>query len=93
MKVSDKNVNKYSLLQYSILQIIVITLTGITLIIIGAFRTHQRWVWLLGATLLVELAIRLAVEMIWRKLRFGGGLERVLHKVEKVILDQILPFS
>ena len=89
MKVSSKDVNKYSLLQYSILHVIVITLTGITLIFIGALRTHQHWVWLLGATLLVELAIRLAIEIIWRKLRFGGVLEPVLHKVEKFILDHI----
>jgi len=84
-RMSSKRVNKYSLFQYSILQIILIALTGIALVIVRALLSHQRWVWLLGTTLLAELAIRLVVEVVWRKLRLGGILQRWLKRLaEKV---------
>ncbi len=85
MGMPTKKVNKYSLFQYSILQIILIALTGIALVIVGVRLSRQRWVWLLGITLLAELAIRLVVEVVWRKLRLGGILQRWLKRLaEKV---------
>ena len=72
--------NKYSLLQYSVSQIVLITVAGVTLVVLGAVVSHQRWVWLLGVTLLTELAIRLIVEVVWRKSRLGGKLQRLLKR-------------
>lgn len=84
-RMSSKRVSKYSLFQYSILQIILIALTGIALVIVRALLSHQRRVWLLGITLLAELAIRLVVEVVWRKLRLGRILQHWLKRLaEKV---------
>ena len=85
MGMPTKKVNKYSLFQYSILQIILIALTGIALVIFRALLSHQRWVWLLGTTLLAELAIRLVVEVVWRKLRLGGILQRWLKRLAQKV--------
>lgn len=87
MGMPSKKVNKYSLFQYNILQIILIAVTGIALVIIGVLLTRRRWVWLLGVTLLAELAIRLLVEMVWRRLRLGGVLQGWLKKLADKISD------
>ena len=87
MGVSQEDLNRYSLLQYSVLQIIAITLAGVMLVIIGAVGAHQRWVWLLGATLLVELAVRMFVEVLWRKARLGGVVQGWLKKLDNLIFD------
>lgn len=90
MGMPTKKVNKYSLFQYSILQIILIALTGIALVIVGVRLSRQRWVWLLGITLLAELAIRLVVEVVWRKLRLGGILQRWLKRLAEKVNDILL---
>ena len=78
--ISQKKVNKYSLLQYSVSQIVIITVTGIIFVALGVSVLHQQWIWLLGVTMLTELATRLAIEVIWRKLRLGGKLQRLLNR-------------
>ena len=83
MGASQDKVNKYSLLQYNRLQILVITLAGITLVLVGALRAHQRWVWLMGATLLVELAVRMIVEVVWRMVGLGGALQVWLKRLDR----------